>query len=91
MKRIDRHAYEQSIEKLSQIYRDIAAHAQQQSLQRCPYKNKWDQCTARFGCRYQRRDGDDVLCLSSDQLDYRTAWELDPGGVPLEDAEDHHT
>ena len=58
MKKIDRHAYEQSLEKLGKIYSDIADHAQQQARFRCPYKNRRDECTAKFGCRYQRPDGD---------------------------------
>ena len=80
MKKIDRQAYDKSLEKLGEIYGGIADHAKEQARYRCPYKNKHDQCTAKFGCRYQRPDGDIILCASDDKLDYRNAWEVDPSG-----------
>lgn len=48
------------------------------STRRCPYKNRFDECTARFGCRNQRwPEGRDErkLCSGDDKLDYRGAWE----------------
>ena len=80
MKKIDPQAYQQSLEKLWEIYSGITEHAEEQALFRCPYKNKLDQCTAKFGCRYQRHGGQILLCTSDDELDYRTAWEVDPDG-----------
>lgn len=47
---------------------------------RCPYKNRFDQCTAHFGCRNQRKPpvpGDPKLCGGDDKLDYRSAWETE--------------
>ena len=52
--------------------------ADEQATFRCPYKNRFDQCTARFGCRNQRKpQKPDGLfqCGGDDQLDYRSAWE----------------
>ena len=57
---------------------DMANHATTQSLMRCPYKNRFNECTAQFGCRNQNRDvpaGQLYICTSSDNLDYRSAWD----------------
>ena len=78
---IDGSKYEKSRKKLTQILTDIARHAQTQSLTRCPYKNKLDQCTAQFGCRNKRKpiaESELPACASDDRLDYRSAWEVDP-------------
>ena len=78
MQKIDRADYEKSVEKLGNIFAQITQHAEEQALCRCPYKNRFDRCTARFGCRYKRpADEDDELpiCTSDDQLEYRSAWE----------------
>ena len=49
---------------------------------RCPYKNRFDRCTAGFGCRNQRRpteEGGLRVCSAADgTLDYRSAWETEP-------------
>ena len=37
-----------------------------------------DRCTAKFGCRNQKRTDvvdDRYLCIGSDNLDYRSAWD----------------
>jgi hypothetical protein len=68
-----------SLARLEGIYRDISATASQVSTWRCPYKNAQDRCTAAFGCRNQDRavpDGQLFLCAGSDNLDYRSAWEV---------------
>ena len=55
------------------------------STQRCPYKNRFDQCTAQFGCRNQRRPdgaGELRVCGGDDQLDYRSAWETARPSAP---------
>ena len=80
MQKIDRQSYEKSLQKLQEIFQGIASHTQEQARFRCPYKNRHDHCTAKFGCRYQRADGEIVHCTSDDKLDYRTAWEIDPDG-----------
>lgn len=81
MKRIDREEYERRLDNLGRILKGIAAHADEQAATRCPYKDRFDQCTAKFGCRNQRQaPGKNRLphCACEDGLDYRTAWESDP-------------
>ncbi|MCH2595850.1 MAG: ASKHA domain-containing protein [Pirellulales bacterium] len=80
MKKIDREAYEKSLEKLGKIYSQMAEHAEKQARYRCPYKNVRNECTAKFGCRYQNHSDGIILCTSDDKLDYRSAWEIDPDG-----------
>ena len=72
--------YQERLDKISSIFADMVQHADQVSLTRCPYKNRFDQCTAQFGCRYQSRSerSETIGCKSNDNLDYRTAWETDP-------------
>lgn len=81
MENIDPVEYEKRLERLGDIFKQISEHADQQALHRCPYKNRFNQCTAKFGCRYKRpAKEENVLprCTSDDQLDYRTAWESAP-------------
>ena len=74
---IDRERYRASLARLDAIFRDISDTVNQGSTWRCPYKNIHDRCTAKFGCRNQLRDGDDLpVCTGSDDLDYRSAWEV---------------
>jgi hypothetical protein len=40
----------------------IAEHAQESSLQRCPYRDMTDVCTFSHGCRNQLRTGDARNC-----------------------------
>jgi len=81
MKKIDPKAYQERLDRMSQILGDIVQHADQQALIRCPYKNRDNACTAKFGCRYQRKPemGQTLFqCSSDDQLDYRSAWDTEP-------------
>ena len=85
MKRIDHVEYEKRLDHLGSILKGIAAHADVQAATRCPYKNRFDECTAKFGCRNQRRNDRQTrssqplpLCACEDGLDYRSAWESDP-------------
>ena len=76
---IDRERYRASLARLDAIFRDISDTVNQVSAWRCPYKNVSDRCTAKFGCRNQLRRGgrDDLpVCTGSDDLDYRSAWEV---------------
>lgn len=77
--------YQKSLDRLTGIISDIVVQADQQSLVRCPYKNVHDECTAKFGCRNQRKRADEsgkaLICVGDGKLDYRTAWESDPGAV----------
>lgn len=78
-------AHQKSLDRLTEILTDIVVQAGEQSLTRCPYKNARDECTARFGCRNQRRKNVDgerrLICVGDDKLDYRTAWETDPAAL----------
>ena len=76
--------YEKRLVRISDIFKGIATHADQQALTRCPYKNRFDQCTAKFACGYKRKPNETgglPICGSDDRLDYRTAWETDPKGL----------
>lgn len=76
---LDRQRFKASMERLTEIYRDISATVTEVSTRRCPYKSVEDRCTARFGCRNQHfADGPEELavCTGSDDLDYRGAWEV---------------
>ncbi|MCH2129642.1 MAG: ASKHA domain-containing protein [Pirellulaceae bacterium] len=78
MDKIDPAEYKERLNRLGEIFSDITQHAAQQSLLRCPYKNRHGECTAKFGCRFQKRTQDQdgaLLCTSNDNLDYRSAWE----------------
>ena len=81
MEQIDPAQFQKRVDKLTQIFARIAEHAEEQALQRCPYKDRLNQCTAKFGCRFKRRASQPEslpICTSDDKLDYRTAWESDP-------------
>ncbi len=79
MKKIDKAEYEKRLNKITQIFEDLVVHADEQATYRCPYKNRLDHCTAKFGCRNQRKinEGTGLLCVGDDKLDYRDAWEKD--------------
>ena len=63
--------------RLAEIMEPMAQHADHQATFRCPYKNRFDRCTAKFGCRNQRKQkGHELMvCVSDDKLDYRPFWE----------------
>ena len=70
--------YKESLEKLAAILTPIAKHADEQAMFRCPYKNRFDECTAKFGCRNQKKQatGKLMICVGDDKLDYRPFWEV---------------
>ena len=77
--RVDKKRVGASMARLQEILQGINETANQVSQWRCPYKNSQDQCTANFGCRNQYRPtiAEELpLCLGSDDLDYRSAWEV---------------
>ena len=90
MKKIDKAEYEKRLSKITQIFEELVVHADEQATYRCPYKNRFDHCTAKFGCRNQRKidEGTGLLCVGDDKLDYRSAWETD---APDSTAEKHNT
>lgn len=78
MEKIDSLEYRKVLDRLTAILSDIAVHADDVSTRRCPYKNRFDQCTAHFGCRNKRKSkvsGGPPVCVGDDKLDYRKAWE----------------
>lgn len=84
MGKIDKNQVEKRLQKISNIFSGMVEHADEQLLTRCPYKNRHDQCTAKFGCRNQRKppaQGDPLICGGDDKIDYRTAWDTDPEHV----------
>ncbi len=78
MPRIDPDEYRQRLERISVLFEGIARHAGEQSLHRCPYKDRHDHCTAHFGCRNQGRPAASGLpaCAGDDRLNYKSAWEV---------------
>ena len=72
--------YRKSLAMLAEIMEPMNAAAMAQSKFRCPYRNKDDLCTAKFGCRNQRKPKVNDLfgCAQKDNdyLDYRNFWEM---------------
>jgi|TARA_B110000263_G_scaffold92501_1_gene80875 hypothetical protein len=67
-----------SLDRLYNIYKDIASTADEVMQTRCPYKDASSRCTAKFGCRNQFFTSDPTslpACAGSDQIDYREAWD----------------
>ncbi|MCS7025478.1 MAG: hypothetical protein NZV14_11810 [Bryobacteraceae bacterium] len=77
MEKIDPNEFRKRRDELYRILEGIARHADQQSQGRCPYKNRYNQCTASFGCRNQRKPTppeSKPRCVGDDKLNYRGAW-----------------
>ena len=71
--------YKKSLEMLAEIMEPMSDIAMAQSKFRCPYKNKNDRCTAKFGCRNQRKQekGELMICVADDKIDYKPYWETE--------------
>jgi hypothetical protein len=78
--------YKKSLAMLSEIMEPMSDIAMAQSKFRCPYKNKNDRCTAKFGCRNQRsplftnikpEDKGMMICIADDKIDYRPYWDTE--------------
>ena len=81
MAKIDKAAYRQRLERITDLFSDIVTHAADQARERCPYRNRRDECTAAFRCRNQRPPaaaGAPEQCGHDGTFDYRSAWEADP-------------
>lgn len=77
---VDLAAARSSMERLRDIYREIAETADKSMKGRCPYKDAKSRCTAKFGCRNQvftKNPVEPPVCTARDGLDYRSAWEVD--------------
>jgi hypothetical protein len=78
MRKIDKQEYQKRLDRITELFAQMIHHADELSTERCPYKNRFDQCTAKFGCRNQRQPdtpGEPLVCDGDDKLDYRSAWE----------------
>ena len=79
--KVDVEAARKSMARMANIFAEIAQHAEDKSLTRCPYKDARSRCTAKFGCRNQhftKNPIDQPVCTAKDgDLDYRSAWEVD--------------
>ena len=78
MQRIDREEYQKRLDQITEIFSQMMQRADELSAERCPYKDRLSQCTAKFGCRNKRTAptaGQLPLCAGDDKLDYRGAWE----------------
>ena len=75
---IDRHVYQERLDRIGEIFSTMMTTVEDLTGRRCPYKNRFDQCTAQFGCRNQRQPEDPTqlkVCGGDDKLDYRSAWD----------------
>lgn len=78
MGHVDDKDYQKRLDDISEIFSQIMQHADELSVQRCPYRDRIDNCTAKFCCRNQRKPSvADALpiCAGDEELDYRSAWE----------------
>ena len=76
--RIDPDEWQNRLDRITELLGSMIETATVQSAYRCPYKNRFDQCTAQFGCRNQRKppvEGERMVCGGDDKIDYRSAWE----------------
>jgi hypothetical protein len=77
---VDPAAVRASFERLSDIFGEMMVTVADLSRRRCPYKDRTDHCTAKFGCRNQRspsEPGGGRVCGGDDRLDYRSGWEAE--------------
>ena len=80
MQKISKEEYQKRLDKITELFASMVGHADEQATYRCPYKNRFDQCTAKFGCRNQRKPRakrELLMCGGDDKLDYRSAWETE--------------
>tara|TARA_B100000809_G_scaffold7453_1_gene7368 strand:- start:372 stop:2291 length:1920 start_codon:yes stop_codon:yes gene_type:complete len=80
IQKIDKKEYQKRLDRITELFSSMTVHADEQSTYRCPYKNKEDRCTAKFGCRNQRKPDNSqglLICGGDDKLDYRQAWETE--------------
>ena len=81
MQKIDLLEHQQRRDRITEIFAGMVTHADQQAAVRCPYRDRFDQCTAKFRCTNQAKaavDGELPGCEHDGCFDYRSAWESDP-------------
>jgi hypothetical protein len=75
---LDAKAYQERLDRIGEIFASMMVTVEDLTGRRCPYKNRFDQCTAQFGCRNQRKPEDPTQlknCGGDDKIDYRSAWD----------------
>ena len=65
---MDKEEYQKRLDKITEMFSSMVNHANEQSMYRCPYKNRFDQCTAKFGCRNQRKPPSEGLVGKQDSV-----------------------
>ena len=79
---LTREAWEQRRERMTALLGGMLETAKELEGKRCPYKNVQDRCTAKFGCRNQRKppegrqSGALFVCGGDDKIDWRSAWDV---------------
>jgi hypothetical protein len=77
---VDPEAVRASFDRLTALFTEMMLTVEELSTHRCPYRDATDHCTAKFGCRNQRKPdepGGLRVCGGDDKLDYRSAWEAE--------------
>ena len=67
--------------RISEMFSEMVTHAETVSRTRCPYRDRFDHCTAEFRCRNQKPPPDEDTkhpCGHDGDFDYRSAWESQP-------------
>ena len=77
--------HKESIAKLEKIMASMNDTAMKQAQFRCPYRNKDDRCTAKFGCRNQRKPKIKEMFScdqkNNDNLNYEAYWEMNQDDI----------
>ena len=58
-------AYQERLDRIGEIFSSMMVTVDDLPTRRCPYKNRFDQCTAQFGCRNQRKPRDPTASCRS--------------------------
>ncbi len=77
---MDEEQYRKRLDRITELFSRMVSQAEEQARHRCPYRNRFDHCTADFRCRHQRDggEGDALACGHDGGFDYRSAWESEP-------------
>ena len=81
MAKIDKEAHQKRLDRITELFAGMVTHADAQASERCPYRNRLDECTAKIRCRNQRPprpEGELLTCGHDGGFDYRDAWDSDP-------------
>jgi hypothetical protein len=81
--KIDKQAYQERLDRITELFAGMVQKADALSRERCPYRDRHDRCTALFSCRNQVRaeaEGEKqaASCGHDGRFDYRLAWESKP-------------